>query len=126
MQKHTKTLLKDNFIYIAIAITIAVVYLSLIKMPKLNVTIKFGHLDKIQHCIAYLCLSLSWLVSTKKRIKKFIVVLLCIVFGMIIEVLQHTLTSYRTGDVLDVVANTIGILIGLLVFNKYSKKKSYN
>ncbi|WP_299666802.1 VanZ family protein [uncultured Polaribacter sp.] len=90
-------------------------------MPKFNITV--SHIDKWQHSFAYLVLSICWLFTFyKKNTKKYIVVLSCILFGIIIEVLQHTVTNYRTGDYLDVLANTTGVLLGLLIFNQISKK----
>ena len=41
---------------------------------------------------------------------------LVILFGMLIEVLQGTLTDYRTPDWFDIVANSIGVCSALLVF----------
>ena len=40
----------------------------------------------------------------------------CFVFGMLIEVLQGTLTSYRTPDWWDVVANSTGVVLAVLFF----------
>ncbi|MDX6745654.1 VanZ family protein [Polaribacter sp. PL03] len=91
------------------------------KMPKYNVSI--SHLDKLQHCFAYFTLSVSWLLTFYRKNKKHLVVLFCILFGIIIEILQHTITNYRTGDYLDVIANSLGVLLGLFVFNQVFKKK---
>ncbi|WP_243766012.1 VanZ family protein [Polaribacter cellanae] len=92
-------------------------------MPKYSVSI--SHIDKWQHGFAYFILSTCWLFSFfRKPQKKYIIVFLCILFGIIIEVLQYKLTSYRTGDYLDVLANTTGVLTGLVVFNQVYKKKS--
>lgn len=120
MLKHIKNLLKDKILAIAILITITIAYLSLMKIPKYDIQI--SHIDKWQHSIAYFTLSISWLFSFYKKKVKYLIILSCILFGIIIEVLQHTLTNYRTGDYLDVVANSIGVLLGLFVFNQISKK----
>ncbi|XGA85186.1 VanZ family protein [Polaribacter sejongensis] len=47
-------------------------------------------------------------------------------FGIIIEVLQQTLTTYRTGDYKDAIANTVGILLGFIIFNLILKKITVN
>ncbi|WP_299015391.1 VanZ family protein [uncultured Polaribacter sp.] len=126
MQKGIKQLLKDSSIVFAIIITLVIVYLSLIKIPKQNV-INFNNLDKVQHSIAYFFLSVAWLFTFyKKPSKKTIVVILCIVFGIVIEVLQEILTAYRTGDLLDIIANSFGILLGLVFFNRTLGKKHFN
>ena len=105
---------------IAVAITLILVILSLIKIPAHN----FGvtHQDKWQHCFAYFVLSISWLIVFYKKKKKLLVVVCCILLGVIIEILQNTLTSYRTGDYHDVIANSLGVLLGLFVVNKIGTK----
>ena len=103
-----------------ITITLSLMILSLTKVPVYNVGVT--HLDKWQHCFAYFVLSISWLIAFYKKKKKLLVVVCCILLGVIIEILQSTLTSYRTGDSYDVIANSLGVLLGLLVFNTFSKK----
>ncbi len=125
MQKRIKSLLKDNILAIAISITITIAYLSLINLSQTNITFKSS--DKLHHLLAYFFLSVSWLASFyKKPILKYRIVLACIIYGIIIEVLQETLTMYRTADYKDVLANTIGILLGLIVFNQILKKIKLN
>ncbi|MDT7829523.1 VanZ family protein [Pricia sp. S334] len=41
-----------------------------------------------------------------------------IIYGIIIEVLQHILTVDRQADIFDVVANSLGAIIGVWVLNK--------
>lgn len=41
-----------------------------------------------------------------------------IIYGIIIEVLQYTLTVDRQGDIFDVVANSLGAVIGVWAINK--------
>jgi VanZ family protein len=121
MPKLIKSLFKDNFFVIAIGITISIAYLSLMKMPKVEVNI--GNIDKFYHSLAYFTLSFCWLFSFYKKPKlKNIIVISCIIYGIIIEVLQDTVTLYRTGDFRDVLANTVGIVLGLFVYNQILKK----
>ena len=94
-------------------------------MPKVEVS--YSNIDKVYHLFAYFMLSSCWLLSFyKKPALKYIIVISCIIYGIIIEVLQDTLTLYRTGDFKDVLANTLGIVLGLLVFNQFLKKIDYN
>jgi VanZ family protein len=91
-------------------------------MPKTKITIT--NIDKVYHSIAYFTLTISWLIAyynTPQR--KHIIVICCIIFGIVIELLQNTLTDYRTGENLDVIANSSGVLLALLIFNLVSKKK---
>lgn len=125
MLKHTKNLLQDKLYIIAIIITITIVCLSLIKMPSINVNIR--NIDKAYHSIAYFALGFTWLFSYyKKPEKKYLIVFCCIIFGIIIEVLQSKLTNYRSGDYKDAIANSCGVLLALLIFNLFSKKKQIN
>ena len=121
MLKHIKSLFRDNFFIIAIGITLCIAYLSLIKTPKL--VLVYSASDKIHHIIAYFTLTICWLFSFfKKPSLKYSIVVFCLLFGIIIEVMQQSLTSYRTGDYKDVLANIIGIVLGLIVFNLVLKK----
>jgi glycopeptide antibiotics resistance protein len=48
-----------------------------------------------------------------------------VVFGIIIEVLQMTLTAYRAGELFDFLANTLGGLLALGAYNFFFKKKVF-
>ncbi|QXP65397.1 VanZ family protein [Polaribacter sp. R2A056_3_33] len=125
MLQRIKSLLKDNLFIIAIFITITIAYLSLRRMPKIETGI--NNVDKIYHLIAYFTLSVTWLFSFyRKPTLKYVIVICCIFFGIIIEVLQQTLTTYRTGDYKDAIANTVGILLGFIIFNQILKKITVN
>ena len=120
MLKHMRAWLKGKMFLIAVVITLSLVILSLMKIPAHNLGVT--HLDKLQHCFAYFVLSISWLLVFYKKKKKLLVIICCILLGVIIEILQNRLTSYRTGDYYDVIANSFGVLLGLLVFNKLGKE----
>ena len=125
MQQRIKSLFKDNLFIIAIIITGTIAYLSLMKMPKMEES--FNNVDKLYHLFAYFTLSICWLLSFyRKPSLKYVIVIGCIIFGIIIEVLQQTITIYRTGDIKDVLANTLGIILGLIVFNQILKKITVN
>jgi VanZ family protein len=121
MPQRMKNLLKNKVLIIAIFVTVSILYLSLIKMPKYNIAISFP--DKWQHCFAYLILTFFWLFAFYEKERKYLIIFCCILFGILIEVLQYTITNYRTGDYLDVIANSFGVLFGLFVFNQVFKKK---
>jgi VanZ family protein len=120
MLQHMKALLKGNIYIIAFIVTLSILYLSLIKMPSNDIGI--AHLDKLQHCFAYFILSSSWLLVFYKKNKKHLIVSCCILFGIIIEILQDKITAHRTGDYLDIIANSTGVFLGLLILNQISKK----
>ena len=82
--------------------------------------------DKTYHFIAYFLLMLSWLYAFFKK-KSFTqhvkyIIIGCIFFGIIIEILQGITTTYRTSSFLDVVANTLGVVFASIVFHFFEKK----
>ena len=122
MLKRIKILLKDNIFLIAISITVGIIYLSIIKIPSIGIEI--ANIDKGYHSLAYFMLAITWLLAFYKKQKKYVIVISCIIFGIIIEVLQYALTTYRTGDYLDVFANSLGVFLALVVFNLFFRKKN--
>lgn len=122
MQQRTKHLLKGSFFATAIIITVAIAYLSLMKVPQNQPIFKIS--DKILHAVAYFVLTFSWLLAFyKKKTIKHLLIAGCVFYGILLEVLQGTLTDYRYAEYLDMVANTIGVLLALIVFNKLLEKK---
>ena len=95
-------------------------------MPKEVVDV--SSLDKLSlaHLIAYFFLTLAWLYSIMKqsdfRSKVKYVLLGCFIYGIIIEVLQGAITSYRTASYLDFLANSTGISLAILAFYLFEKK----
>lgn len=75
--------------------------------------------DKIIHFVFYFVLIVLILNSfiSKSIWFQIKIILLVIVYGIIIEVLQELLTKTRSADLLDVLANTVGVFVGFLLFN---------
>lgn len=58
--------------------------------------------------------------------KAFIsIFIMTLVFGIIIEALQHSLTTYREGELLDGIANGVGSLAGIFVAKYMLSKKGF-
>ena len=125
MLKHIKALLEDNAIFIAIFFTISITIGSLVKSDVIAIEI-VSISDKTIHFIAYFFLMLSWLYVffKKKSFSKNVkfIFIGCIVFGIIIEIIQGVTTTYRTLSFLDVAANTLGVLFASTVFYFFEKK----
>ncbi|GHC42173.1 hypothetical protein GCM10008083_00240 [Ulvibacter litoralis] len=89
-------------------------------LPKSNVE----WADKIIHITIHTVLSLLWLLyfyvhdkkGTNFRKQIIWVLTFCVVYGIIIEILQQVFTASRTADILDVCANAIGTFLGLALF----------
>ena len=125
MLKDIKKLLEANALLLAIIATVALGFLSLTAVPKLHLGLGIKSGDKYLHFIAYFGLSILWYFALRDKIKKrvfnFFVPLALILYGIILEGLQSGLTTYRTGDVYDAIANTAGVLVGLVLFNRIIK-----
>lgn len=117
-----KNLLEHNALSIAVLATIGITALSLGTLPKLNLGIEIKSGDKYLHFAAYLVLSLLWYFALKKRLRRrffqLAVPIALIIYGIILEGLQSGLTTYRTGDLYDALANSAGVIVGLLLFKK--------
>lgn len=83
---------------------------------------QLANVDKIYHTIAYFGLVALWQLwyffnspSFKFQIQPlFVVCFLAILFGIFIEILQGTLTIYRTWDLLDMLANLSGVALAAI------------
>lgn len=80
--------------------------------------------DKLFHALAFAFLVFQFTIGFSKqnsicRLKYGawkIALVFGIIYGAIIELIQGTLVTYRTMDLLDLVANVVGCLIGALIF----------
>ena len=119
MQNSIKNLLERSAYLISSILTCLVVYLSLVSLTDLNIEVTTS--DKSLHSFAYLVLTYSWLFAIKKSHSNFktkiLVAFAIFLFGIILEILQSSLTIYRQGDYLDIIANTIGIVLAIVTFN---------
>ncbi|MBZ9631021.1 VanZ family protein [Salegentibacter sp. LM13S] len=89
----------------------------------------FSPTDKLLHLGAYFGLVVLWKVYFMQKDKPhntykknlFKIAGLSILFGMLIEVLQGVLTSYREPDWFDILANTTGIFLAVIIFLLFEK-----
>lgn len=99
---------------LAVGWTLLITYFSMSDvrmMPK----IKIQNLDKGVHFVFHFVFTLSWYLylGARKGYVKIILgqaLLLSLFYGIAIEICQGTLTTYRSADPLDVIANSIGAL----------------
>tara|TARA_R110000868_G_scaffold322712_1_gene583663 strand:- start:773 stop:1165 length:393 start_codon:yes stop_codon:yes gene_type:complete len=86
-------------------------------------SINIPHIDKAVHFTFYFgIVVLGYMAISKKRgvgagESKLLwyIVLFAVLYGIIIEVLQHVATLDRHGDPLDALANSTGAIVGMLV-----------
>lgn len=70
--------------------------------------------DKIQHALTFFVLMFTGGIAYSKHSKLLGVGL--VIYGTAIEVLQEYFTATRNGDPMDAVADTVGVVIGFILF----------
>jgi VanZ family protein len=117
--------LKKLSLFVAIFYAIALATVSLITIKNMP-DVELSYADKIVHFLAYCIFTALWYLafsralSIKKKKAIFNAVIFAIVFGIVIEVLQGTVTTTRASDIYDVFANTAGaLLVSLIIWLKH-------
>ena len=114
------------FLFFAISLTIIIGWGSLITIgdatpPSIKVS------DKLIHSSAYFLLTLCWLVAFKNNYKYLkintYIIILIFLYGILIEVLQTTVTVNRQFEINDILANMLGIGVGFTIFEILKQKK---
>nr|WP_314864647.1 VanZ family protein [uncultured Flavobacterium sp.] len=125
-------MLKNLFFWIALCWTGVVGFFCLTPSNDIP-TVNIPNLDKLVHAFFHFVFTILWFLFFKKQVKKknqfkLLVVAVCfsVVFGIGIEVLQNKLTTTRSGDFFDVLANLTGATIAffLVFFAKRIRRKS--
>lgn len=103
---------------------IAVTILSLIPAPNIPEGIVFW--DKAQHFIEFFVLTFTGCLSYSGSVKGIMIGLL--IYGACIELAQTYLTLTRSGDILDLFADGLGILVAgiffIVVSNLLARRRS--
>ncbi len=86
----------------------------LMMMPSYAVPKAFDFYDKAQHSLVFVTLTLAGMMAYQQRLKTICLGLF--VYGGLIEVMQSTVTTTRHGDVVDWFADSVGIVVGLMVY----------
>ena len=125
-------MLKFFLLILTVVYSVALAAVSLIRLNNLpDVGVSFG--DKIFHFLAYCLLTYLWFnaffysFKLKKKQAIFFAVIISVLFGILIEVLQDTMTVSRVLDIYDVIANTLGALLASIALwfkNKLHVKNS--
>ena len=99
-----------------------IIYVSLSKLSN-STQFKFEHMDKVIHYMIYsiFCL-LIYNTAKAYNLKKSLIITVALTtsFGIIIELCQSILTTYRNFELLDIFANIMGTLTIAMFIN--SKK----
>ncbi len=80
-------------------------------MPAPDIPSVFSFWDKAEHALSFVMLTFTGSLAFKNKTK--IIWAGLVFYGALIEVMQSTLTTTRTGDASDWLADCIGILLGI-------------
>ena len=128
MHTNNSLVLKKALFGLAIGWTVLIAVLCLVRFNDLP---SFGvsGADKYVHFTLHFVFTILWgLYSFKKQneiaLNKIgIIFFLSFCYGILIEILQETLTATRHADIFDVMANSTGALTALILFVLIKKRK---
>ena len=130
MQNLIKRLLGSKLllvICIIYSVLITIIFLVPIKeIPKL---LDFPiQIDKLIHVFIFLVLIFLWLLYVNSILNDtkptviFLILVLCLLYGIIIEVIQEFCVLLRGAEVLDVIADLLGAILGLLFYRDFKNR----
>lgn len=96
-----------------------VIYYSL--YPSVEFPYDFWNADKLYHCAAYCWLAFLPMAGLAIRRLALFAALSMIVLGILLEIGQYFIPS-RSFSLLDIVANSLGVLLGILLGNYLTKR----
>ena len=103
-------------------------FINLPGIPKIDLS----NTDKIFHFLAYSLLSWLWFYvfyfkfKWTKNKSLITTTIISVLFGIIIEVLQSIITNTRVADNNDILANTLGVLLTIIIIILLKKQKLNN
>ena len=107
---------------ITLLLAVGIVLLSLLPIPDLKMPVEVPLMDKWTHMVMYGVLPLTIWFDYKRSHKQYNAwrlllfgFLAPIVMGGVLELMQAYLTTCRSGEWLDFVANTIGVCLGTII-----------
>ena len=130
MQNLIKSLLESKqLLVISIIYSVFITIIFLIptnEMPKLlHFLIP---IDKIIHVFIFLALTFLWLsyinslLNNTKPIVLFFILVVCLLYGILIEVIQEFYVSSIEAEFFDIIADLLGVSLGLLFFRNYKNR----
>ncbi len=130
LQMGIKKLLAHKYLVAQVVLyTIVITWASLAKFV-VPVDVEVKGSDKIGHFIAYFIFTVVWFLFfffSERRSENFTqsvvkASVICFFYGGLMELLQATLTNYRSSDWYDVLANTSGIIIAVILLKVFENK----
>jgi VanZ family protein len=113
-------MIKKNLYSILVALLL--LYLSLTNSEKFQKSplVNIPFMDKIVHLGMYFIMMSVIIIEHRKSLrnsgKLFLFALIPLSYGVLMEILQATLTVTRTGDFYDALADAAGILVSIVIW----------
>ncbi len=101
-------------IYLGIIITLSLIPAN--EVPQIS---WFEGVDKVVHFCMYLGFTwlLSWTLNLASKVfVSFLIIILSIGWGLLMEILQMIMHFGRTFEWMDVLANSLGALVGVMIY----------
>ena len=121
MPNKNRLLLLGTLVY-----TLVLLYFSLGDADAVLPDYKIVHQDKWMHLLAYILLAFLWGLYSINRLEHKALIIsffATLIFGIVLEGIQEIINSSRTTDVLDLIANCIGVGVGTVIVHYYQKTK---
>lgn len=110
----------------AIAWSLLLLYLHFLPAHEIQVEgwyLKY-HFDKVAHMIMFAVMFVLWFrfFRLNQTLKKTIILagVIVLIYGAVLEILQGTVVVGRTTDLLDFLADSVGILVGFAIIKIFS------
>ncbi len=125
-----KSLLRHKFLLaLAIIATGAITWASLARFVN-PIDFHIEGSDKIAHAIAYFVLTITWFLffffSERQKLNWVQSIsrasMICLIYGALMEILQYLLTSYRSFEWYDMMANASGIIFAVFLLKLTGNK----
>lgn len=126
---------KSIYTILFISWVVVITMLSLFSFSQMDLDtggLNIPYADKIVHFTFYLVFAFVGSLSLRERtsgslgLRKTLIIglIFAILYGMLIEVLQYTLTTDRMAEFADVLANTLGAFAGIGLIRWFFSKKN--
>ena len=110
---------------VSLIIALAIWVVCLIPIPETPLS-KYSFIDKWTHFVMYGIFTISLLYESKRGKRNICLLLIPICQGLLVELAQAYLTTCRSGDWFDALCNTLGVLVGAVLFLLFSKMKMFS
>ncbi len=113
-------MVKKNILSMLVALTILYLSLASSETFKKVPLIDIPNFDKVVHFLMYFGLMSVIIFENRRTIKSnkqlFLIALIPLFYGILMELLQSALTTTRSGSFFDALFNSVGIMVSILLW----------